>query len=163
MSTARAYDFKNPRTNTSPGSSSNWPASMRSMLAIGTRVARATSSRLIRRASLWRFRYCPTDSMTLLSRVGWLGLRGRGGTASALEGKTFSASVGALIKSNARLEISLGLLRAMHRREQTCASGVGFLQALAATVGGVQRLRKGGDRLLRVAEPFLGQTEAVMT
>src|SRR4051812_11025611 len=56
----RAYDFRKPRTNTSPGSSSKRSVSMRSMLAIGMRVTRDTSSTLILRSSRNSRRYWPT-------------------------------------------------------------------------------------------------------
>jgi hypothetical protein len=81
----------------------------------------------------------------------------------ALEGKTFSASVGVLIKSNARLQISLRFLGAMHGREQTCPPSIRFLQTLAATICGTQSLCKSGDGLLPVAQALFRQAQAVMS
>lgn len=97
--------------------------------------------------------------------LGWGtgGLGGRGGLVLTLEGKTFSASVGVLIKSNARLQISLGFLAAMHGREQTCPPSIRFLQTLAAAICCTQRLRKGGDGLLLVAQPLFSQTQAIIS
>ena len=55
-----------------------------------------------------------------------------------LQGEAFSASVGALIKSNTRLEIALGLRGSVHAGEQPRTTGVSLLQSLATPARGFE-------------------------
>lgn len=82
---------------------------------------------------------------------------------SALQCETFSASVGVLVESNTRLKVSLGFFCTMHRREQSCPSGVRYLQTLAAAVGGLECMGKRSNRLLLTTQALLGEAQAIMS
>jgi hypothetical protein len=81
----------------------------------------------------------------------------------ALEGETFSASVGVLIKSNARLQISLCFLGAMHGRQQPCPPSIRLLQTLAAPICGAECLCKSRDGFFLVTQALLRQAQAIVT
>jgi hypothetical protein len=57
-----------------------------------------------------------------------------------LKAKTFSASVRALIKSNARREVTLGFIDAIHLGEEPGSTGIGLLQTGTSSISGTQRL-----------------------
>src|SRR3954468_15173370 len=124
---------------------------MRSTLAIGTRVARDTSSTLILRCSRKSRRYWPTV--------------GIGGTPRLLEllqhGAAFFSGVGLSRKLHAVLEVGLGGVCVAYFCFHAGTSRVGVLQAVTARRLRFQCPRKRFGRRGVLASAFVGEAQPV--